>query len=76
MIVRLLNKVTEEKLEAQADVVFAADGAFSAVRYNAFQKLDRFNFSQRYIEDGYREILLPAGENGAYRIEKNALHIL
>jgi kynurenine 3-monooxygenase len=45
------------------------------MRYNAFQKLDRFNFSQRFIEDGYREILLPAGENGAYQIEKNALHI-
>lgn len=64
-----------EKKQYQSDVVFAADGAFSAVRYNSFQILDRFNFSQNYIEDGYREILLPANANGSYKLEKNALHI-
>lgn len=74
-IVHLKKKETGEQISDQADVVFAADGAFSAMRYHAFQKLDRFNFSQRFIEDGYREILLPAGENGDYQIEKNALHI-
>lgn len=74
-IVRVKNKETGEVIDAQADVVFAADGAFSAVRYNAFQKLDRFNFSQMYIEDGYREILLPANEDGSYKLEVNALHI-
>ena len=36
--------------EATADVVFATDGAFSAARYNAMQKLDRFSYSQNYIE--------------------------
>lgn len=64
-----------EKKQYQSDVVFAADGAFSAVRYNSFQILDRFNFSQNYIEDGYREILLPANADGSYKLEKNALHI-
>ncbi len=74
-IVYLKNKETGERLEDQADIVFAADGAFSAVRYKAFQKQDRFNFSQTYIEDGYREILLPANEDGSYKLEKNTLHI-
>lgn len=64
-----------EKKQYQSDVVFAADGAFSAVRYNSFQILDRFNFSQNYIEDGYREILLPANADGSYKLEKKALHI-
>ena len=73
--VTLRNKETGEQITDTADVVFAADGAFSAVRYNAFQKLDRFNFSQQYIEDGYREILLPANEDGSYKLDKNALHI-
>ena len=73
--VKLLNKETGEEIEDKADVVFAADGAFSAVRYHAFQKLDRFNFQQRYIQDGYREILLPANEDGSYKLDKNALHI-
>ena len=62
-------------VEAKADVVFATDGAFSAARYNSFQKLDRFNYSQNYIEDGYRELLLPANEDGSYKLDKNALHI-
>jgi kynurenine 3-monooxygenase len=66
---------TGERETYSADLVFGADGAFSAVRYKAMQKLDRFNYSQRYIEDGYREILLPANEDGSYKLEKNTLHI-
>ena len=74
-IVYLTNTITGESIEAKADLVFAADGAFSAVRYNSMQKLDRFNFSQNFIADGYREILLPANEDGTHKLEKNALHI-
>ena len=74
-IVYLQNTKTGVKTEVQSDVVFATDGAFSAVRYNAMQKLDRFSYSQNYIEDGYREILLPANSDGSYKLEKNALHI-
>ena len=73
--VTLKNRETGEVTEETADVVFAADGAFSAVRYNAMQKLDGFNFSQKFIKDGYRELLLPANEDGSYKIDKNTLHI-
>ncbi len=61
--------------EVVADVVFATDGAFSAARYNGFQKLDRFNYSQNYIPDGYREILLPANEDGSFKLSVETLHI-
>lgn len=74
-IIQLKNTLTGEETTDQADLIFACDGAFSAVRYNALQKLDRFNFSQNYVEDGYREILLPANEDGSYKLDKNALHI-
>jgi len=74
-IVHLRKKSNGEVFEAKADVVFATDGAFSAVRYHAFQKLDRFNFSQQFIADGYRELLLPALKNGEYPMDKNSLHI-
>lgn len=74
-VVYLENTKTGKKTEVKSDVVFATDGAFSAVRYNAMQKLPRFNYNQRYIEDGYREILLPANEDGSYKMDKNALHI-
>ena len=74
-VVHLKNTSTGETSTDSADLVFACDGAFSAVRYNALQKLDRFNFSQNFVEDGYREILLPANEDGTYKLDKNALHI-
>lgn len=69
------NHETGAITQFKADVMFATDGAFSAVRYNAFQKLDRFSYSQNYIEDGYREILLPANPDGSFKLEKNTLHI-
>lgn len=74
-IIHLHNEETGANVQDQADVVFAADGAFSAVRYNGFQKLDRFDYSQDYIDDGYRELLLPANTDGSYQMDKNALHI-
>jgi kynurenine 3-monooxygenase len=73
--VEVVNSETEETIFQTADVVFACDGAYSAVRYAGFQKLDRFDFSQDFIDDGYREILLPANADGSYKIDKNALHI-
>lgn len=69
------NTQTGKSSEVAADVVFATDGAFSAARYNAMQKLDRFSYSQNYIEDGYREILLPANADGKPKLETNTLHI-
>jgi kynurenine 3-monooxygenase len=39
------------------------------------QRLDQFNFSQQYIPDGYREILLPANADGSYKLDKETLHI-
>ena len=74
-IVYYVDSVTGESKEIKSDVVFAADGAFSAVRYNTLQKVDRFNFNQMYIEDGYREILLPANDDSSYKLDKSALHI-
>jgi len=74
-IAYLRNTQSGHEFEAKADVIFAADGAFSAVRYHSMQKLDRFQYSQNYIADGYREILLPALPDGSYPMDKNALHI-
>jgi len=73
--VYLKNTKTGKESNVNSDLIFATDGAFSAVRYNAMQKLDRFEFSQTYIQDGYRELLLPANENGSYKLDKNSLHI-
>lgn len=61
--------------EHQSDVVFATDGAFSAIRTKAMQKSPRFDYSQKYVADGYREILLPANADGTHKLDKNSLHI-
>ena len=58
----------------EAPLVFGADGAFSAVRY-ALQRTDRFDYIQRYIEHGYKELSIPPTAGGKHRIDPKALHI-
>lgn len=60
--------------DIKCDLLFGADGAFSALR-TAMSYTDRTNFSQYYIEAGYKELHIPAGPAGSWLIEKNALHI-
>jgi len=61
-------------IEHKFDLIIGADGAFSAVR-SAFQITDRFDYSQDYIDHGYKELHIPPGAAGAFQLEKNALHI-
>ncbi|HEX6893304.1 MAG TPA: NAD(P)/FAD-dependent oxidoreductase [Chryseolinea sp.] len=56
------------------DNIIGADGAFSSVR-GAMQITHRFDYSQDYIEHGYKEFTIPAGKGGEFLMEKNALHI-
>jgi len=58
----------------QADLLFGADGAFSALR-QSYAMMDRVNAAHHYIEHGYKELNIPAGENGSFTMEKHALHI-
>jgi len=57
-----------------ADLLFGADGAFSALR-ESYTKLPRVNASQNYLEYGYKELTIVPGKNGEWVMEKNALHI-
>jgi len=68
------HETENKEIQHSAKVVIGADGAFSAVRQNTF-KLERFNYSQTFLDWGYKELTIPAGENGTFQIEKNALHI-
>ena len=56
-------------------LVFGSDGAFSAARLTHQLQHDRFQYQQYYIDFGYKELTIPAGENGTFLLEKNALHI-
>jgi len=65
---------TGQSRRIEGDRVIGADGAFSAVRAR-MQRLDRFDYSQSYLEHGYRELTIPAGPDGGFPLEQNALHI-
>ena len=58
----------------RADTLIATDGAGSAVR-NAMTRIDGFEFTERWLEHGYKELHIPPASGGAFAIEKNALHI-
>lgn len=60
----------------RADTLIAADGVGSVVRKAMLDGgVQRFNFSQNWLEHGYKELHIPPGENGDFQLEKNALHI-
>ncbi len=65
---------TGETTTIRDSVIVAADGAFSAIR-GRMQRMNRFSYSQDYLAHGYKELTIPADAGGAFRIEKNALHI-
>lgn len=56
-----------------ADIVLGTDGAFSPVRAR-LQKTDRFEYSQSYLEHGYKELVIPATPAG-FALDPNSLHI-
>ena len=59
-----------------ADVIFGTDGAGSVVRANMIQdKSFLLNISHQWLGHGYKELEIPAGEDGSYQTYKNALHI-
>ncbi|MEM9829580.1 MAG: NAD(P)/FAD-dependent oxidoreductase [Bacteroidota bacterium] len=63
----------KESLLTESDLLVGADGAFSMLR-TAMQKTPRYNYSQSYIEHGYKELSIPP-YNGEFALEPSALHI-
>lgn len=70
----MIFETTEGKKQISSDLIFGADGAFSALRH-AMQFTDRFDYSQTYIEHAYKELAIEANADGSFKLEKNALHI-
>jgi len=63
------------QLTAKGDAVIGVDGAFSAVRHSMQKKLAEFEYDESYLPHGYKELTIPPGPNGGWRMEKEALHI-
>jgi kynurenine 3-monooxygenase len=66
----------EDGNSVKGDTVIATDGAGSIIRNEMLHGgVPRFDFSQKWLEHGYKELHSPPTENGDFRMEKNALHI-
>lgn len=60
--------------EYKFDIVFGADGAFSRVRHK-MQRQSRFNYSQEFIDVGYKELTITANEDGTHKLDNSSFHI-
>ena len=70
------EKTTSPEIEhVKADLIFGSDGAFAASRLTHQLQHNLFQYQQYYIDAGYKELTIPAGKNGEFLLEKNALHI-
>ena len=72
--VTFIDDRSGDQVVASGDLIIGADGAFSAVR-SSLMIGDRFDYQQDYLSHGYLELYIPPGPAGAFRIDKNALHI-
>jgi len=54
--------------------IFGADGAFSRIRHR-MQRQNRFNYSQFFLNIGYKELTIPAKEDGTHRLDPHSFHI-
>jgi len=71
---QLRDERTSEDRRLESSVVIGCDGSASAIR-GEMLRLSRFNFSQQYLDYGYKELTIPAGPGGKHVLETNALHI-
>ena len=70
-----VSAATPETIHARGDAVIGVDGAFSAVRQSMQLKIDNFEYDESYLAHGYKELTIPPGPDGSWRMEKEALHI-
>jgi kynurenine 3-monooxygenase len=60
--------------DVKYDMVFGADGAFSRIRHR-MQRQSMFNYSQEFLNTGYKELNIPANADGTHKLDKNSFHI-
>tara|TARA_R110002051_G_scaffold204512_2_gene270644 strand:- start:495 stop:1835 length:1341 start_codon:yes stop_codon:yes gene_type:complete len=60
--------------EYKYDLIFGCDGAFSRVRHK-MQRRSRFDYSQDFIDVGYKELTIAPHTDGTHKLDKHSFHI-
>ena len=61
---RLRHEESRQETTLESNVVIGCDGSASAIRHEML-KLNRFNFSQQYLDYGYKELTIPSSLHDA-----------
>jgi len=73
-VIHLSDETSGKEQSRAVDVVIACDGSASAIR-GEMAKNSSFDFSQEYLDYGYKELTIPAAPGSKHALDKNALHI-
>ena len=60
--------------EYKYDLIFGCDGAFSRVRHK-MQRRSRFDYSQDFIDVGYKELTIAPNADGTHKLDMHSFHI-
>lgn len=67
---------TKDTFSIKADVIFGTDGAGSSLRKSyVSERKFLFSYSQNYLNHGYKELEIPANNQGNHQISNGHLHI-
>jgi kynurenine 3-monooxygenase len=70
----VLDEASGSTREERATVLLGADGSGSAVRQEMARR-PGYASTQDLLSHGYKELTIPPGPGGSFRMEKHALHI-
>ncbi len=71
---RLIDDRDDQPHDIRFDTLIGSDGAGSALRGEMVRKAG-FGERTEFLDHSYKELTIPPGPDGGYRIEPNALHI-
>ena len=68
------NQDTGKTTETYANQIIATDGSASVIR-RKMGKLEGYKEKMEPLSHGYKELTIPANEDGSFKLEPNVLHI-
>jgi kynurenine 3-monooxygenase len=72
--IRIQDERTGATTELSPEILLGTDGSASVIRQE-MQKQDSYECSESLLDYGYKELCIPAGTDGSFLMERNALHI-